>query len=150
MKHRTVRDIQDTARVLPAEPDSAPASRRSRLERFAMLLERHEGPFRLLSRIEYLPEARRQSLRVEDSPLTIAYADPVFRIQGLASDQFGDAIRFFNLTPREAHHLLCDCHYGMAATSQMVACRARALARKTSFGEFWQKVRSGVLALWRG
>jgi hypothetical protein len=94
-----------------------------------MLLEQHTGAFRLLSRIEFLPEDRRHSLRVDNSPLTIAYGDPVFRAQGLASDQFGDAVRFFDLTPREAHHLLCDCHYGRAATPQMVAGRARSRAR---------------------
>lgn len=143
MEYRTVHDVSEVARVYPS---STRASRRARLERFATLLERHQGPFRLLSRIEYIPVAQRQSLRRDDSPLTIAYENGVFRAEGLASDRLGEAERFCDLT--QAHHLLCDCHDGMGAvTPDMVAHRARAMARSPRLGELWHSVRSRVASL---
>jgi hypothetical protein len=51
------------------------------------------------------------AMRADRSPLTIAYEDPVFRAQGLRTDELGDAIAFFDLSQGEAHYLLCACHY---------------------------------------
>jgi hypothetical protein len=78
----------------------------------------------------------------------IAYENVGFRAEGLASDQLGEAERFFDLTPHQAHHLLCDCHYGTGAvTPDMVARRARAMARRPSLGELWHRFRSQVASL---
>jgi hypothetical protein len=107
MEHQTIHEISEVARVYGS---SMRILRRARLERFATLLESHQGAFRLLNRIEYIPVAERQSLRRDNSPLMIAYGDAGFRAEGLASDRLGEAERFFDLTPRQTHHLLCDCH----------------------------------------
>lgn len=148
MKYTTIHDVSELARVYVQATSSARALRRTRLERFARLLEQHQGPFRLLRRIEYIPGTQRQFLRTDNSPLTIAYEDLEFRAEGLASDRLGEGERFFGLTPRQAHHLLCDCHYGMGAvTPQMVARRARAMARRPSLGELWHTFRSRVASL---
>ncbi|MBX6424432.1 MAG: hypothetical protein IRZ09_00685 [Variibacter sp.] len=147
MKHRPLDEIKNEANVTtlaPYAPKSARTLRRERLERFATVLERHEGPVRLLSRIEYLPESERMRLRSDDSPLAIAYRDPVLREDGLASDRLGDAMTFFDLTLGEAHHLLCDCHYTGAVTPRIVAARARSLAQRMSWGEVWTKIRSAL------
>ena len=58
-----------------------------------------------------------------NTPLTIAYCDPVLRAQGLSSDQLGHAMSFFELRPAEAHFLLCDCHEVGAVSGQMLAER---------------------------
>jgi len=64
----------------------------------------------MFSGIEHLAAAERELLRVEGSPLTIAYLDPMLRAQGLSSDRIGDAMEFFQLSEREVYYLLCDCH----------------------------------------
>lgn len=151
MNHRSVQQLDGLARVVPEGADPVRAVRRARLERFAGLLDGCKGKLRLLTRIEYIPRSARESMRMEDSPLTIAYADPVFRAQGLASDRLGDAMRFFALTSGETHHLFCDCHYGSTMVwPGAVAQRVRTVAQKQSLGELWLKVRRGLAALWQG
>jgi hypothetical protein len=114
------------------------------LERFAAVLERHGGPMTRLARLEHITESERLLLRADESPLTIAYRDPALHEQGLAGDRVGDAMAF-----REAHYLLCDCHYnpGATPTPEMMATRVRAIARKKSFGEVVAKIRS-ILNSW--
>ena len=145
MKHRTLHEIEAEARVMPGPPSRA--LRRERLERLATVLEERCAPVRLLSRIEYLPRHECMRLRTDDSPLSFAYEDPVLRAQGLKSDRLGDAMAFFDLSLDEAHHLVCDCHYYGAVTSDVVASRARFIAKRVSFAELWGKVRN-VLSCW--
>jgi hypothetical protein len=144
MKHRSLDEIRPVAEVIPCGPESLRALRRNRLERLATVLEQHNGSVRLLSRIEYLPEEERLLLRGDNSPLTIAYQDPVLRGQGLASDRLSDAIAFFDLSMREAHHLFCDCHYVGAVTSDMIAERTRSIAQQMTLREIWDQVRAAV------
>jgi hypothetical protein len=148
MQHQSISDLAKLARISPDTPGALRALRRDRLERFASLLEQHGRPVRLLSRLEYLPKAERALLRADNSVLTVAYEDPVFRAQGLSSDRFGDVMDFFHLTSREAHHLFCDCHYTGMVSSGMIAARARSVARTLSFGEIWGTVRHAVSAIW--
>src|SRR5690349_171246 len=115
MNHRSVHELGAVARIVPAGPDAARAVRRARLERFAALLDRSEGKLHLLTRIEYISKSAREAMRTDESPLAVAYADPVFRAQGLASDRLGEVMRFFALSWAETHHLFCDCHYGSMA-----------------------------------
>jgi len=147
MEHRPLDEIRSEATVIDFKgqaPESPRALRRARLERFASVLEQHEGPIRLFSRIEYMSENERRMLRVDHSPFEIAYRDPVLRAQGLASDRLKDGIEFFSLSPREAHDFLCDCHYTGSVTSDMMAARARSLASRMSFGELCAKIGSGL------
>lgn len=151
MNHRTVHELDGVARVVPEGTDPERAVRRARLERFAGLLDQCEGRLRLLSRIEYTSKPVREAMRVSESPLSLAYADPVFRAQGLTGDSLGDVMRFFALNWTETHRLFCDCHYGsMAVGSRAIAERVRAVAKKQSFGELWFKVRRGLAAMWQG
>lgn len=122
MKHTTIHALGARANVIAQEALVGRALRRARLERLAALLDMHETEVRLLSRMEYVPRSQRDSLQVSNSPITVAYLDPVFRAEGLASDRLGDAMKFFALTASEAHHLLCDCHYG-ALPSHRISSR---------------------------
>lgn len=154
MKHRTLEEIRPVAQivnqVLAIGPDPARAIRRERLERLATLLENYNGPLRLLTRMEFLPERERMLLRDELSPLTVAYRDPLLRAQGLKSDRLGDAMTFFDLSSREAHYLLCDCHHDAGAvTRQMLADRTRSVAQRMSAREAWHKLRTAVTSIWR-
>jgi hypothetical protein len=147
MEQRTIAEVAKSAQVF-STAETARAQRRERLERLARLLEEHNGPVQMLTQIEYLRRAERLLLRRDGSPLTIAYRDPVFRAQGLAGDRLGDAMAFFALDDREAHHLFCDCHYRTGVSSQVIATQVRAVAQRPTMGEVWQKVRGAIGRLW--
>ncbi len=74
------------------------------------------------------PEERR-AIRADNSPLTVAYEDPVLRSEGLGRDQLGDAIDFFQLSDHEAHTAFCSCHLGSFKASH-AATRVKALIRR--------------------
>jgi len=125
MRYQSVDDISARAHVTVATR----LSREARLNRWADLLEEWGArPLKLFTRVEYQPEAERTAVRQDDSPVTTAYADPVLREAGLAGDTFGDAVSFFELSQREAHELLCDCHYFGKMDGSMAARRVRQLA----------------------
>jgi hypothetical protein len=58
----------------------------------------------------------------------------------------GDATAFFDLTKRQAHHLLCDCHYNGTMTAAGVAARVRSIANQVTLREFWDRIRFTVMA----
>jgi hypothetical protein len=145
MKHRPLEAIRSEANVIALQPqgrEDLRAVRRRRLDRWADLLERHDGPVKLLTRIEYLSERERALVREDNSPLTIAYRDPVLRGEGLAGDRLGDAVAFFDLNKSEAHYILCDCHDMGAVTRQILAQRVRTAARRVTFADVWAKLRA--------
>src|ERR1043166_7775373 len=148
MEQRTIAEVAKSAQVFSKTAEAARALRRERLERLARLLEAHNGPVQMLTQIEYLRRAERMLLRRDGSPLTIAYNDPVFRVQGLAGDRLGDAMTFFALDDREAHHLFCDCHYRTGVNSQVIATQVRTVAARPTVGEIWGKVRGAIGRLW--
>jgi hypothetical protein len=143
MEQRTIAEVAKSAQVF-STAETARAMRRERLERLARLLEDHNGPVQMLTQIEYLRRSERLLLRRDGSPLTIAYKDPVFRAQGLAGDRLGDAMAFFDLDDREAHHLFCDCHYRTGVSSQVIASQVRSVAQKPTIGEMWLKARGAI------
>jgi len=101
-------------------------SREERLQRWIDLLE--ADPKRRLSslgEIEYKPPAERALLREDNSPLSVAYEDPVLRADGLSSDRLGDAMRYFALSDGQAHYALCSCLSGHAIEAGTCAQRLR-------------------------
>jgi hypothetical protein len=153
MEHKTIEDLTKVAHVHPEGARAHSLLRRERLYRFADVLERFRGPLSLLHRVEYLTESERMLLRDDQSPLSVAFNDPVLRAEGLEGDRFEDAIRFFKLTRWEAHELLCDCHYSGLINPAMIARRARMIGNRQSFGELWERARisfAAVCRTWRG
>lgn len=147
MEHKTLDEMKRVAQVIPLGTAPRKMSRRERLERWATILERYEGRrLRPLMRVEFLPEQERMLLRGDDTPLTVAYQDPILRDEGLAGDRFGDALKFFDLTEREAHYLLCDCHYYGTMTPAGVAARVRSMAQRVTFRELWDNVRGAAMS----
>jgi hypothetical protein len=121
MEHKDLDYLRSVADVHPK-----PLSRQERLDRWISLLER--DPTRRLNslgEIEYKPAAERALVREDDSPLTVAYDDPVLRADGLASDRLGDAMRYFGLSEGQAHYALCSCLSGHTAESGAFAGRLR-------------------------
>jgi hypothetical protein len=105
-------------------------SRQDRLERWAMLLEREGVALAPFRDVEFLPESERGALRTANSPLAIAYADPVLRRAGLSTDRFGDGVAFFGLSRYRAHRVLCSCGYIGIMRGTEVARRIRAIAAR--------------------
>lgn len=127
MKHQRIEDIGAQAAFTLV--DAPTLSRRERLERWAELLARDpHRRLRALRLVEYLSESDRGLLRGHNTPMAVAYADPVFRAAGLRGDTFDDAREFFDLSEHEAHHLLCDCHYLGRMDGETVANRLHAAA----------------------
>jgi hypothetical protein len=127
MEHKPLTDLDHVADLTP-ESRAAPLSRRERLERWAELLERQpDRTLRTLEEIEWKPRSERLALRADGSPLSVAFADPVLRSEGLKSDRLGDAMSFFELSEHEAHIVLCSCNGGETISAGETARRLRVI-----------------------
>lgn len=130
MQHQDLDRIRGVKSLEPMFGPTTKLSRSERLTHWADLLDSMAGrPLRALEDVEYVSPAVRRDMRKEDSPLAVAFADPVLRTDGLAGDRLGDAMDYFGLSERQAHWLLCDCHYGGRMTASEVAARVRDEAR---------------------
>jgi hypothetical protein len=136
MKHQPIETIGAVAALTLV--DAPVLSKRERLERWAELLERDpHRRLKALARVEFVPGRDRDGMRDDDTPISVAFADPVFRAAGLEGDTFGDARKFFELSWENAHELLCDCHYYGRMDGETVAGRVRSLARPTLTQRFF-------------
>jgi len=140
MKRQAIQEIAGKARVYGPEY-AAWAVRRRRLERLAGLLESTNEPVRLFSTLECYSRRERLAMRLDCSPLALAFRDAQFRREGLRGDTVGEGMAFFNLSMSEAHALLCDCRYGglalfRAPLAGLVAQHARRLAAKRCLTEW--------------
>ena len=127
MKHRKIDELGNVAEIVRFE--SRRLTRRERLDRWADMLDRNPGKLNALTRIEYLPLAERLEARADNSPLEVAFRDPVLREEGLKSDKLGDIMSFFELSNRDAHRLFCDCHYYGSMTGAGLSRRLRNIAK---------------------
>ena len=128
MEHRDINQIRGLADVQPSLPQVL--TRRERLERWAELLDR--DPNRRLStlgEIEFTPRAERPSMRADNSPLAVAFEDPVLRAAGLRSDRLGDAMAFFQISEDGAHYIMCACLFGQSMSAGTAAARVRSLGQ---------------------
>ncbi|MGE5547030.1 MAG: hypothetical protein ACM33T_09040 [Solirubrobacterales bacterium] len=130
MQYQDLDRIRGVKSLDPAFARPTKMTRSERLSRWADLLDAQAGrPLRALEDVEYVSPGVRRELRKDDSPLALAFTDPVLRADGLTSDRLGDAMDYFGLSERQAHWLLCDCHYGGRMTASEVAGRVRDEAR---------------------
>ena len=149
MEHKPRVDLQAIADLSPAE-SRAPMSRDERLARWVEVLERDpKRILRPLHGIEYRKPEERRAIRADNSPLTVAYEDPVLRSEGLGSDQLGDAIDFFQLSDHEAHTAFCSCHLGSSFKASHAATRVKALIKRgapSQRGSMWTRIVSALFA----
>lgn len=127
MKYATPEQLRGTAELYD-QPAAAIMDRTARLRRWADLLD--QEPRRLLrslAEMEFVARSERPYMRADESALTVAFQDPVFRDLGLKSDRLGDAMEFFGLTEHDAHVLLCSCHNGYVAKAGTIAGRVRGM-----------------------
>lgn len=121
--------VDQLRRVADVHAEREPLSRAARLERWAELLEREPARLRSLGEIEFKTPEERRVLRVNGSPLTVAFSDPVLRADGLSSDMLGDATTYFGLSDRQVHRLLCSCMNGSSIAGDVAARRIRSFAQ---------------------
>ncbi|TXH32014.1 MAG: hypothetical protein E6Q98_25925 [Rhodospirillaceae bacterium] len=136
MKHQTLDQLRTVAEISTGQARSA-MSRRQRLERWAQLLERK--PYRLLAtfyQTEYQTRDARALMRTADSPISVAFEDPLLRAEGLFDDSYEQARRFFGLTDRQLHDVVCYCHYGATMTAGAAAQYVRAAMAEPKSGLF--------------
>lgn len=145
MKHQNPSELELAAEAVPFGGGNGTMSHSERLDRWVTLLDRHRGPVNALREIEYLPLAERRLLRGENTPLTIAFQDPILRGAGLSGDRLGDAMDFFDISEDDAHHLFCDCHYHGTMTGAGLASRMRHHLDRANRPSLWSRVRDFVL-----
>jgi hypothetical protein len=125
------RDKLRAAEILPGWLNTRPMSKAERLRCWAAALDR-EGDRQLntLFQLEYLPPSKRVRLRADDSLLSVAFADPRLRAEGLAGDTMGDAVAFFGVSERELHDIVCFCHHGPTIAAKSAAAQIRNAASR--------------------
>jgi hypothetical protein len=134
MEHRTSVELEGFAEVIRPQK----LSKKELLDRWALALERRKGArLRTLRETEHKAGDERLALREENSPLSVAFEDPVLRSAGLTSDKLGEVARFFGLSHWELHEVVCNCHFGEAVAAEVVAARVRRLSgRMSTFATF--------------
>ena len=129
MEHKPLSDLSNVADLVPETP-KASLTRRERLERWIQVLDREPGrALNTLHQIEHKPRDARRASRVDNSPLSVAFNDPILRADGLASDRLGDAVDYFELSDEEAHRAFCSCFYGESMTAGAVAGRLKSITK---------------------
>jgi hypothetical protein len=130
MEYRS-RDTMRAAEILPGWMVARPMSKAERLRIWAAALDR-EGDRQLntLFQVEYLSPARRAQLRADESLLSVAFADPRLRAEGLAGDAMGDAVAFFGVSEHELHDIVCFCHHGPTISARTAAAQIRNAAAR--------------------
>lgn len=136
MKYERVDELGSKAAVFSSNK-AKKLSRRERIERWATLLEQHQGRLVPFVGTEYLTYEARKALRADNSPLALAFGDPILRDDGLSSDALGEGTAYFGLSERTAHRLLCDCHYSGTMTGKQVASRLRSAAEPGIAERLW-------------
>lgn len=137
MEYKNLEQIRDLAEV---RADLAPLksmTHRERLQRWAEVLQRHEGrQLRSLMGTEFVSRDERAKMRIDNSPLTVAFEDPILRAEGLKSDKFGDAVEFFGIGENDTHNLVCYCRHGRTMMAEAVARDVRTLATYKAVADF--------------
>ena len=129
MKHAKLEDLQTVAAVNAER--ARPLTEAERLNRWADLLERR-GTEQLstLAGTEFQPPPARARMQAPNSALSVAFADPVLRGDGLDGETYGAAKRYFGLSDWELHEVICHCHLGATASALATARRIRVLTSR--------------------
>ena len=152
--HRfSLRHPFDRSRAASVTPIDTREVHRIRLWRWATVLDRNpDQPLWLLRNLEAaspeaswlaqghiawlkrrlgdLPPGLQQLAAGLPTALTVASRDPELHRAGLTNDRYQSALRFFGLTDRDMHRILCFCSYGheTQAPAHAIAERVRAAA----------------------
>jgi len=128
MEHKEINQVRSFADIQPISPPAM--TRRERLDRWAEVLDRDpDRRLNTLGEIELAHPSERPSMRADNSPLTVAFEDPVLLADGLKSDRLGDALTYFEISENEAHYIMCSCLHGRTMAAGTAAARIRNLGQ---------------------
>jgi len=134
MEHKTLDQVGRVAEVCVDRAYTPSLSRDERLARWAELLEQQpERRLNTLLETEYQSWEKREAIRVANSPIFVAFDDPVLRAEGLMDDSYGEAKRFFGVSDQQLHAIVCYCHYGATMSAEAAALRVRAAVTGTIY-----------------
>jgi hypothetical protein len=142
MEHKTVEQLKRVAEVRDDFQAEA-LTPMQRLYRWADLLD--ERPDRRLTTLygtEYEDESVRNAMRSDESPISVAFQDPALRAAGMKDDTYGEAKRFFEVSDKDLHDVLCYCHYGSGIQAGIAARSVRAIAIRAENPGLMGRVRS--------
>ena len=127
MKHI---EIEELVSAVPVTV-TVKMTRREKLLHWAASIRQSQASVGLMHGLEYVSPRDLDRLTIREcathTALGIAASDPVFQAQGLsAATTLGDALRFFEMTIRQAHAFSCDC--GGSITNDDQATRIEQLA----------------------
>lgn len=134
MRHNPPSETPATRRVPKSgwqfEPVSPPPSdeRRSRLERWVSLLERDPHRLVALLRPSWAAGDDIAPMAASPSAVDLAWADPVFRVTGLAGRSRGDVKAFFQLSDAELDRIAAGSWRVPVRPAWQVAARIRNVA----------------------
>jgi hypothetical protein len=146
MKHSSLDELQRVAAIHKDRPAETPMSRSDRLARWGELLDKQ--PHRILSTFpgtEYQTVEARDVMRDDNSPIAVAFADPVLRADGMRDDSYGEAKRFFEISDWQLHDILCYCHHGSTMKAETAARRVRAAAATRPPGGVLSRMRQALV-----
>jgi hypothetical protein len=130
MEYKSVEQLAQLARVAVEATPSPALTQAQRLERWAEVLEANPGRrLNTFFETEHQAPALRDAMRPVGSPISVAFADPVLRGDGLADDSYGEARRYFGLSDHQFHHVLCYCHYGSTVSAGTAARAVRGVLK---------------------
>jgi hypothetical protein len=140
MKHVTLEELQNVAVVSEAP---RPLTRAERIARWAELLEAR-GSDRLATLVgtEFEPPAIRARMEAPNSPISVAFADPLLRQDGLTGANYGAARDYFGLSDWQLHEVVCHCHFGASMPASSAARRVRSLAASGDRPTLFSRVRA--------
>ena len=144
MKYHTLEQLERLAMV-SGEPTAQSLTKTLRLERWADLLEaKAQAQLATLRGTEFSPDAFRAAMRADNSPISVAFADPDLRAAGLRDDTYGEAKRFFEMTDWDLHRALCHCHFGSTVEARRVARSIRSTLNRVEAKGWVGRLRSAL------
>jgi hypothetical protein len=132
MKHQSYEKLADVAKLYSGDVSHEPMSQHDRMRRWVELLVAQ--PKRILQTLdgtEYWPITMRDAMRSDNTVITVAFEDPRLRAAGLRGDTYGDAKRFFGLSDRQLHFVVCYCHSGLSMSAGTAARRLEVFIPKS-------------------
>lgn len=137
MEYKSLEQVRDLAEIRADLTPHQTLTQRERLNRWAQVLQHHEGrQLRSLMGTEFVSRDERAKMRIDNSPLTVAFEDPILRADGLNGDRFGDAVEYFGISDHDAHNLVCYCRHGRTMMAEAVARDVRTLATYRAIADF--------------
>lgn len=128
MRHQSLNAVHQHADVRGPAPRTEALTTTQRRERWADILHAHgKTMLNALEGTEFRDPVSRAAMRRDNTPLSLAHADPLLRADGLVDDSYGEAKRYFGLSDVELHHVVCDCHVGARMSGSTASGRVRSL-----------------------